>query len=223
MAELNTTGCKTFQVDEAVGQFRRVKMDADGKVTYADAGDASDGVTSREAFSSGDYVDVTLRSAPGTRKMVASGAITAGDYVYGAADGKVSTDGYVLEGKAVNAAAADGDIVEVMPHAGVENTTTDTVAAAGSAQGDATALTGRVNVVTGADATKGVVLPAAQSGLRVDVYNSTAALGLKVYPASGDDINDGTSDAAVTIEGKTLATFVAVDSTTWAAQYTADT
>jgi len=36
------------------------------------------------------------------------------------------------------------------------------------------------------------------------------------------DINDGTGDAAVTIEGKTLAIFECVDGTTWAAIYTAN-
>jgi len=43
-----------------------------------------------------------------------------------------------------------------------------------------------------------------------------------VYPHSGGDINDGTGDAAVTIEGKTLAIFECVDGTTWAAIYTAN-
>jgi hypothetical protein len=97
------------------------------------------------------------------------------------------------------------------------------VAAAGSAQGDAAALVGRVNVVTGADGTKGVILPAAIAGIQVDVYSSVATNGLKIYPASGDDINDGSADASITIEGKTLARFVAVDTSTWAAQYTVNT
>jgi hypothetical protein len=223
MAELNETGIKTFEADEALEQYRRVKMDADGKVTYADAGDASDGITDREAFAAGDLIGVRLRSCPGTRKVVASGAISAGDYVYGDDDGKVSSDGYVLEGKAVSAASGDGSIIEIMPNVGPENNAVDTIAAAGSAQGDAEALTGSFNTVTGADGTKGVVLPAARAGLKVDVYNSVATNGLKVYPATGDDINDGTTNAAITIEGKTLASFTAVDATTWAAQFTADT
>ena len=55
------------------------------------------------------------------------------------------------------------------------------------------------------------------------VYNLVATNGLKVYPASGDDINDGTSDAAITIEGKTMAVFIAIDSTTWISMYTVNT
>lgn len=98
------------------------------------------------------------------------------------------------------------------------------VAAAGSAQSDAASLTrGSLNYVSGADGTKGVVLPENVPGARVEVYNLHASNGLKVYPASGGDINDGTQNAAVTIEGKTLAIFVAVDGTTWAAIFTANT
>lgn len=55
------------------------------------------------------------------------------------------------------------------------------------------------------------------------VYNTHAALGLLIYPASGDDINDGTADTAITIEGKTLAVFVGLDNATWGAIYTANT
>ena len=98
-----------------------------------------------------------------------------------------------------------------------------TIAAAGSEQGDAQAIVNQITHVSAADGTKGVVLPAAAAGLLAYVYNLHASNGLKVYPASGDDINDGTTDAAVTIEGKTLAVFVALDSTTWAATFTANT
>ena len=103
--------------------------------------------------------------------------------------------------------------------------TSITVAAAGSAQGDAASLlAGAMNVVTGADGTKGVVLPAAAAGGKpVYVYNSVATNGLKIYPASGDDINDGSADAAITIEGKTLAILYPTDASTWAAQYTVNT
>lgn len=96
------------------------------------------------------------------------------------------------------------------------------VTSAGSAQGDAASLTAfALNYSTG-DGTKGVILPTGVSGMRVDVYNLHATSGLKVYPHSGGDINDGTANASVSIEGKTLATFICVDGTTWAARYTAD-
>lgn len=98
------------------------------------------------------------------------------------------------------------------------------IAPAGSAQTDATAITKSVAVVTGADGTKGVILPE-PNGLNksVVVYSATATSGLKVYPHSGGDINDGTGDAAITIEGKSRADFLCLDGVTWAAIYTANT
>ena len=99
------------------------------------------------------------------------------------------------------------------------------VAAAGSATGDAAALTsGVLNYVSAADGTKGVKLPASPAAGDVcRVYNLHASNGLKVYPHTGGDINDGTTDAAVTIEGKSLALFECIDGTTWAAIFTANT
>jgi len=76
------------------------------------------------------------------------------------------------------------------------------------------------NNVTAADGAKGVRLPPASPGLEVPVYNSVATNGLLIYPATGDDINDGATNAAITIEGKTLAIFKAIDTTTWVAIYT---
>jgi hypothetical protein len=97
-----------------------------------------------------------------------------------------------------------------------------TVAAAGANQGNATAITNKVTYVTAADGTKGVVLPAASAGLVYVLYTTVATNGLNVYPASGDDINDGSADAAVVMEGKTAAIFIALDSSTWAAIFTAN-
>lgn len=99
-----------------------------------------------------------------------------------------------------------------------------TVAAAGSAQGDATALSGAILYYeTAADGTKGVKLPTPSAGQIVLVYTTVAANGLKVYPASGGAINGGSADAAITMEGKTLAIFIATSATNWAAIFTANT
>ena len=101
--------------------------------------------------------------------------------------------------------------------------TVSAVAAAGSVQGDAATLGDGISYVSGADGTKGVILPGASAGRLRMVYNTHATNGLKVYPASGDDINDGTANAAVTIEGKSLAIFAGLDGATWAAIYTVNT
>lgn len=100
--------------------------------------------------------------------------------------------------------------------------TPTTLAATGSAQGDAAAIVSQVTFVTAVDGATGVVLPAAAGGGVRVVYNTHATAGLNIYPASGDDINDGTGDAAIVIEGKSMAIFVALDATTWGAIFTAD-
>jgi len=213
-------GYLTITADESLAVHRRVKVDADGKCTYADATDVSD-ATVTNAAASGAPASLRFKSAAGARDMVAASAVSVGDIVFGADDGKVDDIGFIIEGKALEAATTDGDIIKVAPFE-IGHEIVATVAAAGSSQGDAAALTNPINVVTGADGTKGVVLPAAQAGLVIDVYSSTATNGLKVYPATGDDINDGSANAAVTIEGKTHSRFIAVDGSTWAAIYTAD-
>lgn len=106
--------------------------------------------------------------------------------------------------------------------AALELTQAATLAAAGSAQGDAAAIVNQITYVSGADGTVGVRLPAATAGRVHFIYNLHATNGLKVYPASGDDINDGSADAAVTIEGKTLMLAVALDTATWGAIFTAN-
>jgi len=74
----------------------------------------------------------------------------------------------------------------------------DTIAAAGTVQGDATALTGHKNFVTAADDVTGVILPVGEIDMAVAVVNTVAASDLKVYPASGEQINALGANAAFT-------------------------
>lgn len=93
----------------------------------------------------------------------------------------------------------------------------------GSSQATGQAITKAFAVVTGADGTKAVVLPAINAiGQMQMVYSATATNGLPIYPASGGAFNGGSANAAITIEGKTLAIFVASSLTNWAAIYTAN-
>lgn len=90
------------------------------------------------------------------------------------------------------------------------------VAAAGSAQGDAAALALGLNVVSAADGTKGVKLPAAAAGRVVFVKSTTAGQVLKVYPATGDAINALSANTALSLaSGATPAILVAADAATW--------
>lgn len=94
--------------------------------------------------------------------------------------------------------------------------------AAGTVQANAAAIVSRVTQATGDD-TVGVILPStARPGDEYFVYNLAATAGLKVYPPVNGDINDGSANAAVVIEGKTLARFLNLDGTTWAGVFTAN-
>lgn len=225
MSQINETGLKCFDTAAAIGQYLRVKGSSAGVVAVAGAGDVALGITEEATFAASKPVSVRLKTAPGTRKMVANGAVTVFAPVYAAASGKVGTTGSVYEGIALEAASGDGSILEVLPGPSdpANGGGTTSVAAAGSTIADAAALSPGMNTVSAADGTKGVLLPAAAAGTAVRVYNEHATNGLKVYPATGDDINDGTASTAITIEGKTLAFFQALDATTWAAIYTANT
>lgn len=96
------------------------------------------------------------------------------------------------------------------------------VAAAGSTQTDATLIGAGFNRVTGADGTKGVVLPAANPGESCIIVNDSAST-LKVYPPSGAAIGvPGTSfGSAVANTAYSHTTFAVVEyfcysSTLWA-------
>jgi len=89
------------------------------------------------------------------------------------------------------------------------------VTAAGSSISDAAALVTGLNVVTGADGTKGVILPVAVPGMQVIVKGVTAGV-LKVYPQSSSVINALSASAAISLaSGAIPAIFVASTTTQW--------
>jgi len=90
------------------------------------------------------------------------------------------------------------------------------IAAAGATQATATQLTHTVNVIataTGGSA-DGVKLPTAFTGARCVVINKSGAT-LDVWPATGDNIEDGLADANVTQADNVNITYYAVDGTQW--------
>ena len=90
----------------------------------------------------------------------------------------------------------------------------EVVAAAGSTQADAAALSSAraIHRVTGANATVGVILPAGVAGVSHMVLNAVNAV-LKVYPASGEKIESGTANAALECTALYAYIFTYVDST----------
>tara|TARA_R110000868_G_scaffold403615_1_gene681062 strand:+ start:152 stop:910 length:759 start_codon:yes stop_codon:yes gene_type:complete len=117
MSQFVETNLKAFTAGAAIDQYLRVKVSS-GVLQVATAADQALGTVEVESFASGDIVPVRLYSAVGSRKMVASVAITAGNLVYSAAGGKVAATGTVVEGIALETSTADGDIIEVMSVAG---------------------------------------------------------------------------------------------------------
>lgn len=89
------------------------------------------------------------------------------------------------------------------------------VTAAGSSASDAAQLSQGLNVVTGADGTKGVILPVAVPGMQVIVKGVTAGV-LKVYPKTSSTINALSASAAISLaSGAIPAIFVASSATQW--------
>jgi hypothetical protein len=88
------------------------------------------------------------------------------------------------------------------------------VSAAGTVQGNATAITREVNVTSTVASGAGVVLPTAVAGMRVTIIN-TAANAVLVYPASGGTINSLSLNAAFSQGAGAKLDFVATSTTQW--------
>ena len=89
-----------------------------------------------------------------------------------------------------------------------------TVASAGANQGNANPVADGFTLVSAADATKGVRLPAAVAGAMCFIKNNAAAV-LKVWPATDDAINAIAANTHIALAASTSAIFVAYDATTW--------
>lgn len=130
----DNTGLRTYTANGALGANVRVKLTnasttAPPQVEVAGLGEQHIGIT-ETAAASGAAVAVRLRTYPGTQEMTAADSFAVGAVLYGAASGKVSdsSSGSAI-GTAMEAATADGDVVEVVP-LGVLSTTAGTVSIA---------------------------------------------------------------------------------------------
>jgi hypothetical protein len=102
----------------AVTAFRRVRLNAAGRVSHAGAKDYGIGVAQAAQATVGK--DVTIRGYDeGTVKIETSSLIVAGKRVYASANGCVAATGTVLIGTAYKGASGSGSIVEVIVHRGL--------------------------------------------------------------------------------------------------------
>jgi hypothetical protein len=134
MSQFVETACRSDVAAGAIAKHLRVKTP--GALVVAGASDASIGTMEYAALAAGPCT-VRLTNAQGTRKMVAVDAITAGNNVYAAAGGKISAAGTVVEGKALETSAVDGDIIEVLPITNTDISTSITGTNAATFQADA--------------------------------------------------------------------------------------
>jgi len=104
-------GIKTFTAGADLEAYRRVKLSS-GNVVYADAGEASIGIT-QQKVANGESVAVALKSASRTYKLTAAGAISQGATFYGANAGKIQASAAGSpQGTLLEASTSDGEIVE---------------------------------------------------------------------------------------------------------------
>ncbi len=90
-----------------------------------------------------------------------------------------------------------------------------TVAAAGSTVSDAAALSVGMNIVTGADGTKGVVLPTAPAAGTIVMIKGTTSGTLKIYPDAAATINAISSHANYTTGTVAPVMLIATSTTQW--------
>ena len=117
MSQFVDGNTKTFRASEAIPQYSRVTLANTGLVGVAGLAVKDIGTAITAAFAAGDLVTVKLRTAAGTHKMIAQEALAIGATVYTEASGKVQDTAQATSfqvGTALEAAGADGDIIEVL-------------------------------------------------------------------------------------------------------------
>jgi ABC-type ATPase with predicted acetyltransferase domain len=116
MSQYVETNTKAFTAAGTIKQYARVTIGSGGTITEAGLA-VKDIGTAMEPAVSGDVVSVKLRSGSGTHKMIAIEALAIGATLYTETDGKVqdtaASTSFQL-GTALEAATADGDIIEVL-------------------------------------------------------------------------------------------------------------
>lgn len=156
----NTSGFRTFTATAvAIAAFVRVKVDSAGLILVAGATDDWVGVTQVPIAASGSG-PVRLRTAAGSFLVTVSEAVAAGAPLYAAASGKVSDTGGVgplARLVALEAATADGDIIEAAPSDAV----IWTAAAAQAVATDATSVITLANALRTAAINAGIIKGAA--------------------------------------------------------------
>lgn len=185
MAGYVVTPTRTFIAAASLGEYLYVYDDGTGTMNLCGVNDVGAGTVDGVAFNAGDAIAVRLHTAQGTRKVVASGAIAKGAFAYQGAAGKVASSGAVLRGIALDASAADGDIIEILPVAGNGGRSSVVVDADGAAL--MAADSGKTYYTDGAIGAATFVLPVSVPGLEY-TFQVGAAQELRVDPNGTETI-----------------------------------
>lgn len=105
---------RTFTSAAALSPHLRVKLSS-GKVALSGSEDEDIGTVEKRCHAANELVPIRLRTAQGTRKVVAAGSFALGATLYKAANGQVDDSGTHAIGTALEASTGAGDVVEMLP------------------------------------------------------------------------------------------------------------
>lgn len=220
MSQYVESACRADVAAGALGQYLRVKTV--GALALAGASDIELGTMEFPCTAAGPAT-VRLRTAPGTCKMVASGAISANVTVYAAASGKIASTGTVIIGTSCEAATANNDIIEVVRHADVGYTPGAQTLVADDSEGAGNTITPGVSMVYvdayTNDANDFVVLPAlstVDNGFTITMVGQAQGnFEVRTPATSAEEINsedcDGTKEYLFT--NTQIHKFIKIDNT----------
>lgn len=212
MSQYNESGVKTFTATSAITQFSRVKLTSSSgsAVELAGAGESFIGITTADATAAGAPVSVILTSAGRTYKAVAAEALAAGAVIYGGAVGKVQdTASGTAIGVAIEAATADGDVIEILLNNGVSGNIDGSGTAIGTmtTNGGVPVLFAKEGIT---DASTAVTIATIPYKFRIAnwwvVSRDTTAANVSIYnvgDAASAVVAKGTADAAI-VAGSTI-------------------
>ena len=119
---MTENGKKTFEAGAAVANKRLVKLSG-GQVIHNTVTETDDpvGISEYSVEATGDLLAVRLLNDAGSFEATAAGVVDQGADVFAAADGKIqalpaAAGTYRKVGIALEAATADGDIIEILPY-----------------------------------------------------------------------------------------------------------
>jgi hypothetical protein len=123
MSQRDDSGKKTFQAAGAIAAHLLVKYDTaarDVAVAGVSDGYAIAGV-SEYGVADNEQISISLRNKPGTVLLTASGVIAVNTEFICAANGKIATHGtgagLLCQGRTLEAAGADNDVIECILYA----------------------------------------------------------------------------------------------------------